>query len=326
MRKTGTLKDVGEDAAITALLSTLGKRDGALVGPGDDCAVVAVEGAAEDWLLTSDPVIEGVHFLPDTEPRMIGRKAVGRVLSDIAAMGGEPVWLLVNVTAPAECAVARLKAMYRAARSLCGKYGAAIVGGDVARGPTLSLHVFGIGRTPRGAALRRMGARPGDGIYVTGLLGGSGAGRHLSFEPRITEGLWLREQGWPSSMMDVSDGVATDLRRLIKMNQVGAELDVASIPIAKAARDAGDGRSPWYHALTDGEDYELLFTVPAERRSAFESSWKDTFRLPCTPIGRVNARKHRLTIRDEKGRVSLWGEHGYEHFVSLPEKRRASGK
>ena len=326
MRKADTLKDVGEDAAITALLSTLGKRDGALVGPGDDCAVVAVEGAAVDWLLTSDPVIEGVHFLPDTEPRMIGRKAAGRVLSDIAAMGGEPVWLLVNVTAPADCAVDRLKAIYRGARSLCGKYGAAIIGGDVGRGPALALHVFGIGRTPRGAALRRMGARPGDGIYVTGRLGGSGAGRHLSFEPRITEGLWLREQGWPSAMMDVSDGVATDLRRLIKMNQVGAELEVSSIPVARAARDLDDGRAPWHHALTDGEDFELLFTVPAGRRSAFESSWKDTFRLPCTAIGRVNARKNRLTIRDEKGRVSLWGAQGYEHFISLSEARRAAAK
>lgn len=315
MTKAHTLKEVGEDAAIAALLTALGRTNGpAVVGPGDDCAVVAVDGAEEDWLLTSDPVVEGVHFGADTDPRLVGRKAVGRVFSDVAAMGGEPVWVLVNVMAPADCAVDWLKAVYRGARLLCRKYGAQIVGGDVGEGSVLALHVFGVGRAPRGAAIRRGGAQPGDLIYVTGRLGGSAARKHLTFEPRITEGLWLREQGWPNAMMDVSDGPATDLRRLAAMSKVGAELDAARIPIAKAAREIGDGRSPLSHALTDGEDFELLFTVSENRRDAFESSWKETFALPCTPIGRITARAGRLTIREADGRVKPLTERGYEHF------------
>lgn len=314
MKQARTLKDVGEDAAIAALLAAFGRADGAMVGPGDDCAVVAVEGGCDDWLLTSDPVVEGVHFEADTDPRLVGRKAVGRVFSDMAAMGGEPVWLLVNVMAPAHCAVDRLKAVYRGARALCRKYGAQIVGGDVGVGPVLALHVFGVGRAPRGAAIQRVGARPGDMLYVTGRLGGSAAGKHLTFEPRITEGVWLREQGWPNAMMDVSDGLATDLRRLIAMNKVGAELDIVRVPIAKAARAVGDGRSPLCHALTDGEDFELLFTVSEDRCAAFESSWNDMFRLPCARIGRITSRAGHVTIRDGDGRVKPLTEHGYEHF------------
>ncbi len=314
MSAAKTLKEVGEDAAIAALLAAFGQTDGAVVGPGDDCAVVAMKGAADDWLLTSDPVVEGVHFEADTDPRLIGRKAVGRVFSDIAAMGGEPVWLLVNVMAPEHCAVDRLKSVYRGARVLCRKYGAQIVGGDVGQGPVLAWHVFGVGRTPRGAAIRRVGARSGDMIYVTGQLGGSAVGKHLTFEPRIPEGLWLREQGWPNAMMDVSDGVATDLRRLIGMNKVGAELDLSRIPIAKAAREMSDGRSPLRHALTDGEDFELLFTVSEDRCAVFESGWNDMFRLPCTRIGRITSCAGRLTIRDADGRAQPLTEHGYEHF------------
>ncbi len=315
MTESKTLKTVGEDAAIAALQSIAGKARDAVIGSGDDCAVVPVEGGTHDWLLTSDPVVEGIHFDADTDPRLVGRKAVGRVFSDIAAMGGEPVWLLINVTAPESCTLEWLRTVYRGARSLCRKYGAQIIGGDTGKGPIRALHVFGVGRVPRGDALRRSGARPGDAIYVTGRLGGSRAGGHLKFEPRIEQGLWLREQGWPSALMDVSDGVATDLRRLLTINRVGAELDVEAIPVSPAVRRLNDdGQAPWMHALTDGEDFELLFTVSPARCALFESSWKDTFRLRCTRIGAITATRNVLKLREADGEVRTWEAHGFEHF------------
>ena len=314
-RSTLTLKQVGEDRAIAGLLKLIGPMPDHIEGPGDDCAVIPVEGTQEDWVLTTDPVVEGVHFLADTEPRRIGHKAVGRVLSDLAAMGAEPQWLLINVTAPADVSFARLQQVYRGATALARKYGVTIIGGDVGQGRDFALHVFGIGRVPRGAALLRRGAAAGDHLYVTGSLGGSLAGRHLRFTPRLEEALWLREQGWPSAMMDVSDGLATDLRRLLKVNQLGAELEAASIPISKAARDIADAKTPLQHALSDGEDFELLFTVPAHRAPAFEVAWRETFRLRCTHIGTCTAPPVRLRLLQPDGRSLILKEHGYEHFV-----------
>lgn len=312
---TNTLSAIGEDAAIAALVKVLGNDGAPALGPGDDCAVIEM-GDGKEWQLTSDPIVEGIHFLSDADPRLVGRKAVGRALSDIAAMGGQPKWLLVNITAPGELPLDQLRAVYRGARQLTRKYGATIVGGDLGKGAELALHVFAIGQAPVGTSIRRDGACPGDVVYVTGQLGGSAAGRHFTFEPRVREGLWLREQGGVTAMMDVSDGLATDLPRLLKCSGASALLYERAIPIAPAARRIEGEKSPLLHALTDGEDFELVFTVSPERANALEAAWRKAFRLRLRRIGEIVSGPGQLLLEDKAGQRQQWTAAGFEHFRS----------
>jgi len=313
-----TVEQTGEDSLIRRLKRLAPGRGDIVAGIGDDCAVVRTgRRDAFDLLLKSDPVIEGIHFRPDATASAIGHKAVGRVLSDLAAMGGEPLWILVDLVSPPETQVAHIEAIYRGIARLSRRYGAAIVGGDTCCGNVLELHVFAVGRVKRGNAVLRSGARPGDGIYVTGALGGSGLGRHLRFEPRLAEGQWLSGQGWVTAMMDVSDGLATDLRRLNTASGTGSVLDIGKIPIAAAIRRLRDGKSALEHALADGEDFELLFTVPSRKTAAFETAWRKAFSLRCTRIGEMTEKTGEVKLRDGLCCHELTF-HGYEHFRTDP--------
>jgi len=303
------LDAIGETALIDRLTARLAQGRDVVVGPGDDCAVVRT--GDEDWLLTSDPVIEGVHFTAAADPVQVGHKAVARALSDIAAMGGTPRWALVDLVAPASTTPAQLEALYDGMGATAAEHGLSIVGGDVARGVTLELHVFAVGSVPRDGAVLRSGAAPGDIIFVTGALGGSHiAGHHLTFEPRLREGQWLREGGWVTAMCDISDGLSTDLHHLADASGVGAELQRASIPCSEAAISAGD---PVAHALADGEDFELLFTVPADRQSDFVTAWAETHNLPCTHIGTITDSGKVEGVDADANRTTLSAA-GYDHF------------
>ncbi len=308
-----TLNDIGETGLIRRLTSGMIDRDDIRTGAGDDSAVVSVEGSPFDLLLTSDPVIEGTHFRKEDDPEQIGHKAVGRVLSDLAAMGGEAQWLLLDVVAPGSYSVERLDRVYKGATELGSRFGAAIVGGDTAEGKTLELHVFAVGRVPRGKAVLRSGARSGDMIYVTGALGGSDAGKHLAFEPRLKEGEWLGKQQWATSMIDISDGLATDMRHILKSSRLGAVIEISRIPIAEAAHI--ESGTPLERAFYDGEDFELLFTIPAVRQGEFEGAWRETFNLACTRIGVTNNEENMLTTMDERGNLKLLTGTAYEHFT-----------
>ncbi len=309
-----TLHDLGECEVVRRLAKLAGGHPDLRVGIGDDAAVVPGGDESWDWVLTTDPVVEQVHFTADAPAAAIGHKAVGRVLSDLAAMGSEPLWLLVNVGAPATLPWIRLEQVYQGATSLARRFGATIIGGDMTTTPQLELHVFGMGRVPRGTALTRAGARPGDALYVTGALGGSRLGRHLAFEPRVREGAWLRAEPWATAMMDVSDGLAADLPRLCASSGVGAEIDAAAIPLHPDAGAMADGRPPLAHALEDGEDFELLFTVPADRAKKFELAWNATFTLPCTRIGTVLPVSAGLEIRMADQSRQALAPGGYEHY------------
>ncbi|MDI6775212.1 MAG: thiamine-phosphate kinase [Verrucomicrobiota bacterium] len=312
MKTPATARQAGELALIQQLCRLLQPGRGVIRGPGDDCAVVRIPGSSSDWLLKSDSVIQGVHFPHNAPAGAVGCKAVGRVLSDIAAMGGRPHWALVNLVAPAGTRIDRLRRIYRGAAALALRHGLAIVGGDTSRGPVLELHVFAVGSAPRSRAVLRSGARPGNALFVTGRLGGSIRGKHLTFEPRVSEGQWLRD--WATAMIDLSDGLATDLRRLVAQSRVGARLRAARIPIAPAARRLRDGRSPLHHALTDGEDFELLFAIPARRQRAFRAAWRRAFRLPCACIGEIIRRKDVIECVDAAGKQSVLKSSGYQHF------------
>lgn len=307
-----TLGGLGEREIIRRLAPLVGAIPSG-VGLGDDCAVVPFGDSAWDLVLTSDPLIEGRHFRPGDEPERVGRKAVGRVLSDLAAMGAEPLWLLINVVAPPSFPAERLESAYRGAAALAGRFGAAIVGGDTACGAVFELHVFGVGRVPRGAAVLRRGARAGDALYVTGELGGSGLGRHLEIEPRVEPGRWLRAGGWAAAMMDLSDGLASDLRRILELQPVGAVLRSDRLPVSADARRAGGDAVE--RALRDGEDYELLFCVRPDRAAAFEAAWRAAFALRCTRIGDLTGEAGVLRVSDGPGTGRVYPAGGYEHFT-----------
>jgi thiamine-monophosphate kinase len=304
MKPVGILRDLGERGLIQRLLPRLPGRPDLIVPAGDDCAVVRLQ-ARWDGVLKSDSVVEGVHFLPDAPPARIGHKALARVLSDFAAMGAEPQHMLVNLVAAPDTPVRRIEQVYAGLTRLARRWGVSVAGGETVAGSALELHVFGAGRVPRGRAVLRSGAHVGDLLYVTGALGGSLLGRHLTFVPRLREGQWLRARGWATAMLDVSDGLATDLRHLLDASGVGADVQRDAVPITAAARRMADGKSALDHAWQDGEDFELLFTVPARRQVAFERAWHRAWPLRLTRLG---------VLTDRRNVSGLPPDAGYEHF------------
>ncbi len=312
-----TLRSIGENALLRQLLPLLPQRPDTLVGPGDDCAVVRIPGSPDDWLFTTDPVIERRHFLPSTPARLVGRKAIARAVSDIAAMGGTPLWILVNLVAPAATPLPRIRSLYAGMTAAARQWHLGILGGDTAEGDTLELHITGVGRLPRGTALLRSGARPGDLVYVTGSLGGAylpGSRHHLLFEPRLDAGQFLAENQFATALMDLSDGLAADLPRLLDASHCGVRLDAAAIPLSLAARKTPH---PLHHALCDGEDFELLFTLPPKKRTRFESAWKKQFpRLPATPIGEILSNPRQRHLHLPNGSTAPFRPGGYQHFLA----------
>lgn len=303
---------------IRRLTRDLPVNNSVVVGAGDDCAVLD-PGTGERWLLfKTDAVVEGVHFTADTEPARIGHKALARCLSDIAAMGGRPGSAVVTVAVPPTCDPGRIEAIYAGLTATARRFGVAIVGGEITAtsGPLL-LSVALIGSVDKTRCVRRTGSLAGDAIFVSGELGGSLAGKHLEFEPRVEEASWLVEHLLPHAMIDVSDGLATDLRHLLEASSVGAELLQDALPISRAARLRArerSGRPPLEAALTDGEDFELLFTVASADAVPLLDAWKARFpelRLSC--IGRITESPG-LTLRGRRG-VRPLDLHGYAHFT-----------
>ncbi len=315
--KHKTLAQIGELALLERIFRHLPGRGDVVVGPGDDCAVVrGAKTAGVDYLLKSDSCVAGVHFTPQARRESVGHKAIGRVLSDIAAMGGEPLWALVNLVAPPKTPVKHIEQIYAGMGALAARFNTAIVGGDVSAGRDLQLHVFAVGRVQKDKAILRSGARLGDAIFVTGTLGGSLAGKHLAFQPRLREGRWLARGKWATAMIDISDGLLRDLGHILKASNAGARLMLDKIPVSAAARAAGKktGRTAIKHALNDGEDYELLFTVPGKNVESFRGAWRKTFRLACAQIGWITSGKGILEGVDSRGRVVKLNGKGFEHF------------
>ncbi len=316
-----TLKNLGECALVERLremAATLGPPvpEGIRVGIGDDCAVTLPPQTPGYWdgLMTSDAVIEGVHFTPQADDAAVGHKALGRCLSDIAAMGGEPMWALVNLVAPPATAVARIDAVFGGLLRTATAYNTAVVGGDVTAGEALALHVFLAGRVPAGSAVCRSGARAGDVFCVTGRLGGAQAGHHLDFKPRVAEGAWLRAGGWATAMIDLSDGLGLDACRLLKASGCAGIIDLWRVPVAAAI--ASDSLSAFDHALFDGEDYELLFTVNKEKLEHMLRAWQEYgLTTLCTPVGRIidgpAGKIEGLHANGSRSRL----RQGYQHFA-----------
>lgn len=309
--KRDTAGSIGEEALIARIRRWLGRAaPPSPAGPGDDCAVVRPRLGAR-LLLTADPVVRGRHFEDSTPPAAVARKLLRRNLSDIAAMGGTPRFAILSWAMPQWTSLAWLAAFHRALARDAVRWGVTVNGGDISSADTdLAAHLTLVGEAPV-RPLLRTGAHAGDWIYVTGSLGGSILGRHTGFEPRLAEGRWLAGRNAVRNMVDVSDGLAKELR-LIAPPGTRASIDPQSVPVSAAARrmEKAGGRNALDHALTDGEDFELLFAVsPGLRVVNLERAWRKRFRTRLTRIGRFVAEAEEVA-----GEVDFSGLAGFEHL------------
>jgi thiamine-monophosphate kinase len=302
MRESRLLEHVYRSA------ESLGER--VIIPPGDDMALVRVRSGAGGLLLAVDQVVDGRHVRLDSTPlALIGRKAMTRCLSDVAAMAARPLVSLASVTFPRGFGEARACELFDAMQETAVRYDAPLVGGDVAihdraSGP-LVISVTLTAEPAATAPVRRSGACPGDGLFVTGVLGATidpdGLGHHLSFEPRIEAALELAGALGDRlhAMIDLSDGLGRDVPNLCAASRVSIEVDAAELPCRAGAA--------WRDALDDGEDYELCFAATG----AVPDRLGD---LPVTRIGRVLAAGGQpvATLRRD-GRVRPWGDWGWEH-------------
>jgi thiamine-monophosphate kinase len=288
---------------------------GVRVGVGDDCAVVRGPRGGTPGLFKIDSVVDGVHFRSGTtKPYWIGWKALCRPLSDIAAMGGTPRYAVAAGTVPRGFGLARMKQVMAGLEAAARRFGVALVGGDTASTPgPYALAVAVWGEAGPGGPVLRAGARPGDWVWVTGALGGSGLGRHLTFAPRLREARAIVRRLRPTAMLDVSDGLGIDAGRLAAAGGVAVLLEAGAVPVAKAARTLArrDGRSPLEHALADGEDYELLFTTRPRR--ARDVTGLEVGGVRATVIGRV--RRGRGAWIVDRGRRRRIDGAGYAHVL-----------
>ncbi len=294
-----SLSGISEDDLVRRLTRGLPAGRRVVTGPGDDCAVVRVPGRKDLQLLKTDCLLEDVHFLRTHPGEKVGWKALCRTISDIGACGGKPDAALVTVAAPGDLPLAYLDGVYAGLRRAARKFGVSIVGGETARSRGgLFLSIALTGWVTRGRYVGRSGGRAGDAIFVTGRLGGSfGSGRHLAFTPRVREARWLAGRHDIHAMMDLSDGLGSDLPRLAEASRKGYAIDAGALP-----RHRGCSVE---QAIGDGEDYELLFAVAPDGADAVEEGWRRKFpRVPLTRIGHL--------LADRRRRTPLVA--GYAHF------------
>jgi thiamine-monophosphate kinase len=301
---------------IESFRAAIGEAPHVLTGIGDDAAVVARPDGLV--LLAADMLLEGVHFdLATATPFQVGRKVLAVNLSDIAAMAGRPKYALVSLALPRQLQDKSggdfTKQLFEGLHSLANEFDTVIVGGDTNSwdGPVV-VNVAVTGEVPSGTAVTRSGAKPGDWIFVTGSLGESIAGHHLDFTPRVNEALALRDDCTINAMIDVSDGLVADLYHILEESQVGATLDGSKIPISEAAASTTDNRSPLEHALGDGEDFELLFTVSAEDGQRLVTN--NPLAIPLSHIGEIVVGDF-CRLREESGNEIALSRLGWSHNV-----------
>jgi len=304
----------GEHALIDWIRRRTGEAASVPIGPGDDMARVRL--GEPDALLTTDTLLEGTHFrLDEASPRQVGYKALAVSLSDCAAMAAEPVAAVAWVALPEDARMTFAEALFAGLLDAAERFACPIAGGDVTSwtgGLAVGTSVLG---QPAGIEpVRRGGARPGDVLLVTGRLGGAGLGRHLAFVPRVAEARRLARAANLHAMIDLSDGLSTDLGHLLRESGVGAEVDAPGVPVSPDAERAAeaDGRTPLAHALSDGEDFELLLAVSAEDAARLARR-PPLGNLPLSAVGRIVQGRGAVLLSADGTRAPL-APAGYEHF------------
>jgi len=330
---------IAEKALIDQVrrMAAPGTNPAVLTGIGDDCAVLRLlprsgrgrgktRSGENDTLVTTDFTLEGIHFRRDWHsPESVGYRCLARGLSDIAAMGGDPVAAFLSLALPRDLPQRWVRRFARTLIRLAERYAVTLAGGDTAESPNgILADIVVVGTVPKGKAVLRSGARPGDRIYVSGALGGSAAAlrqiqknprrklnpldysRHFFPEPRIALGRVLRKKGLVSGMIDISDGLSTDLAHICKESGVGAELQAEAIPRAGVGRPVRE--VDLQLALHGGEDYELLFTASRSKRIPSRIAG-----VPIAEIGRIT-RGRKILLRNRGGGADQLRPQGWEHF------------
>lgn len=293
-----------EFALIDWIRTNLSSReaDGILNGIGDDCAVLA--GSESELLVTSDMLMDGVHFkLDEVSPERVGHKILGVNLSDIAAMAGIPRAAFVSLAIPKSMSMKTVQAIMVGMNDLASQFDVTIAGGDTNSwdGPFVA-NITLLGRAISKGPVLRSTAQVGDSICITGSLGGSIIGKHLDVQPRVQEALALHQNHNINSMVDISDGLIGDLFHILNESNVGARLDEAKIPISDAAQNRKCEKTPLEQALGDGEDFELLFTVPKKESEKLLSN--NRLETPVTVIGEIVAGEISCEMGSRKYRES----------------------
>jgi thiamine-monophosphate kinase len=322
---------IGEKALIAQIrrVAALSKNRSVVTGIGDDCAVLRLltpQGKQADTLVTTDFTLEGIHFRRDWHsPESVGHRCLARGLSDIAAMGGDPVAAFLSLALPRNLPQSWVARFARSLISLAEHYGVTLAGGDTAESPNGVLaDIIVVGSAPKSKAVLRSGARPGHLIYVSGELGGSAAAvgemrkkpkrkldprkypRHFFPEPRLELGRILREKGLASAMIDTSDGLSTDLAHICEESGVGAEIQAELIPRARVGKPSREVDLEF--ALHGGEDYELLFTAPRGKRMPSRIAG-----VPLTQIGHIT-RSRKIFLFNQGHAGYELEPRGWEHF------------
>ncbi|MBN1444966.1 MAG: thiamine-monophosphate kinase [Candidatus Omnitrophica bacterium] len=301
-----------EDDVIELIKKRLkNSRRDVIIGPGDDTAVLRYD-KKHYLLLTTDCVVENIHFKrPSASFFQIGRKAMAVNLSDIASMGGLPLYALVSAGLPAGLPVKAIKQLVDGMQSMADAYNFDIVGGNLSRSPVLFIDVSLAGRVEKKHLKLRSGAKPGDAVFVTGKLGGTLAGKHLNIMPRIKESRKIIRKVRVNAMMDISDGLSSDLTRLVNASGAGFKIFLDRIPVsADAVRMSRTVKDAIHHALNDGEDYELLFTVPAAYKNKVPERAGS---LHVTCIGEITKEKKYTGVYNT-GKIVSIRPSGYSHF------------
>lgn len=313
---------LAEKSLIARIRKSARAGPGVTAGIGDDCAILRIP-PGHETLVTTDFNLEGVHFCREWHPpQVVGRRCLVRGLSDIAAMGGDPIAAFLSLALPPKLPQKWVDRFMTGLLTLADEFKVTLAGGDTSQSPCKILaDIVVVGSVPKGNAIRRSGARPGDRIYVTGELGGSAATlallfsghklhsaafpRHFHPIPRIHVGRWLRQKKLVSTMIDISDGLSTDLAHLCDESGVGAEIQADAIPFASIGMPAQLVDRKF--AIHGGEDYELLFTAPRGRQIPRRIAG-----VTIAQIGHIT-RPKRIFVIDGKRRSVLYPQ-GWEHF------------
>jgi len=298
---------IGEIGLIKRLTQDIRLDSSVVKGAGDDTAVI--KWTAKKYLLyTCDMLVEDVHFRRSkATPFEIGWKALGRNLSDIAAMGGVGRYAVVSLALPPSAPVSFADGIYKGMKRLASKYGVNIVGGDVSKSAKAVIDVSLIGEVEKENLATRSGARTGDLIFVTGSIGGSIKGKHLRFTPRIAEARELVKRYKINSMIDITDGLLLDLWRILDASGKGALLYQGAVPLSPQA-------GPFDQAVRDGEDFELLFTMSEREAERLHGARPGRISTPLTLIGEVTDKRRGYRLIRNDGRVERIRAKGYLHF------------
>src|SRR4051794_5839573 len=303
---------LGEDRLLDRILLHVPRVRGGKVfsGLADDCAIVETPKGEKSLVLKTDCVVEGVHFSDGTNASDVGWKAMMRPLSDFAAASAVPQFALITIIVPQETRVAWVQGLYRGLGQAANRFKVRIVGGETSntQGP-IAISVTVIGFVERSRAGSRRGGRSGDDLFVTGRLGGALKRKHLKFVARITESRWLTQNFSIHAMMDLSDGLGADLPRFARASKVRFDIQLENVPVARGATID--------NALSEGEDYELLFAVSPRDRNSLEREWRRRFpKLLLTRIGSLNRKSPVMNAKQRPGFpiANRKFPHGYVHF------------